>query len=60
MADRIWSKIDRVLSNGDFLRFFPTATIKFVANFTSDHCYAVVYFDLQVVCRPKPFKFLNS
>lgn len=60
LGERVWSKLDRILSNCDFLAQFPSAAAQFTDNYTSDHCQATVILFQQVAQRQKPFRFLNS
>lgn len=58
--ERVWSKLDRVLSNFEFLLNFPHAAVNFISNSISDHSQAIVSLHQVLAKRPKLFKFLNS
>lgn len=59
-GDRIWSKLDRVVGNGEFANAFPSMSVKFLESSESDHT-QVLHSPTQAVPRGRrPFKFLNS
>ncbi|KAK9756010.1 hypothetical protein RND81_01G066800 [Saponaria officinalis] len=56
--DRIWSKLDRVLINGNWMSRFPSSFAKFYPAGISDHSPTVVSIFADKVWKPR-FSFLN-
>lgn len=52
-------KLDRVLSNLEWLRVFPNTSVEFLERGVSDHSPSIVVIDKIDSFGPKPFKFFN-
>ncbi|XP_062118725.1 uncharacterized protein LOC133832391 [Humulus lupulus] len=55
----IYSKLDRVVKNEDWLDFFPQAEVVFNWDLLYDHCYCIIKSGATVNCGFKPFIFFN-
>ncbi|XP_039025941.1 uncharacterized protein LOC120159418 [Hibiscus syriacus] len=53
-------KLDRILTNSQWLLDFPDSYVEFKAPGVSDHCLGLIWTQKEAqVHRPKPFKFFN-
>lgn len=57
--DFVSKKLDRVLSNCDWLQKFGNTTVEFLERGVSDHSPSLVAVSSYVSYGPKPFKFFN-
>ncbi|XP_062080463.1 uncharacterized protein LOC133785228 [Humulus lupulus] len=57
--DRIYSKLDRVFKNEEWLDLFPQAKAVFNWELLSDHCYCIIKPEATVNCGIKLFRFFN-
>ncbi|XP_062109574.1 uncharacterized protein LOC133821078 [Humulus lupulus] len=57
--NRIYSKLDRVFKNEEWLDLFPQAEVVFNWELLSDHCYCIIKSGATVNCGFKPFIFFN-
>uniref|UniRef100_A0A803QBL1 Reverse transcriptase domain-containing protein n=1 Tax=Cannabis sativa TaxID=3483 RepID=A0A803QBL1_CANSA len=57
--DRIYSKIDRVLANQQWMAVHPTAEVIFMNEHAFDHTPAVLNFRNNVIGGRKPFKYFS-
>ncbi|XP_062076194.1 uncharacterized protein LOC133780513 [Humulus lupulus] len=57
--NRIYSKLDRVFKNEEWLDLFPQAEAIFNWDLLSDHCYCIIKSGATVNCGIKPFRFFN-
>ncbi|XP_074291861.1 uncharacterized protein LOC141618677 [Silene latifolia] len=58
-CSKIYSKIDRVFVNGDWLTSFPECFANFLPEGLFDHCPCVVQFRKDEPRRKPPFKYFN-
>lgn len=56
---RVFSRIDRLLVNDDWLIQFPNAYAYFMPEGTYDHCPCVVHFEEETARKKGPFRFYN-
>ncbi|XP_062093858.1 uncharacterized protein LOC133799886 [Humulus lupulus] len=56
---RIFSRLDRVFKNEDWLDIFPHSEAVFNWELHSDHCYCIIKPDFAVNCGVKLFRFFN-
>ncbi|XP_062085877.1 uncharacterized protein LOC133791983 [Humulus lupulus] len=56
---RIFSRLDRVFKNEDWLDIFPHSEAVFNWELHSDHCYCIIKPDIAVNCGVKLFRFFN-
>ncbi|XP_062102854.1 uncharacterized protein LOC133813456 [Humulus lupulus] len=57
--NRIYSKLDRVFKNEEWLGLFPQAEALFNWDLLSDHCYCIIKMGVAVNSGLKPFRFFN-
>jgi hypothetical protein len=57
--DFISKKLDRVLSNFDWMKAFPNTSVEFLDRGISDHSPALISVEQNSSFGPKPFKFFN-
>ncbi|XP_062085698.1 uncharacterized protein LOC133791797 [Humulus lupulus] len=57
--DRIYSKLDRVFKNEDWLDLYPQAEVVFNWELLSDHCYCIIKPEASVNCGIKLFRKLS-
>ncbi|XP_062113584.1 uncharacterized protein LOC133824649 [Humulus lupulus] len=57
--DRIYSKLDRIFKNEEWLDLFPQAEAVFNWEMLSDHCYCIIKSGATITCGTKPFRFFN-
>ncbi|GKB33065.1 RNA-directed DNA polymerase, eukaryota, reverse transcriptase zinc-binding domain protein [Tanacetum coccineum] len=55
----ILKKLDRVMSNGEFMKTFPYAHAKFLSYLISDHTPSILCIPTNVKKKAKPFRFVN-
>ncbi|XP_074289061.1 uncharacterized protein LOC141614202 [Silene latifolia] len=56
---KIYSRIDRVLINDDWINMFPESVANFLPEGLFDHCPCLINFELQMVRRSAAFKYFN-
>lgn len=52
-------KLDRVLSNFQWMQKFPITVVEFIEGGISDHSHAVIFIEQYISFGPKPFKFFS-
>ncbi|XP_062093651.1 uncharacterized protein LOC133799668 [Humulus lupulus] len=57
--DIIYTKLDRIFKNEEWLDLFPQAEAVFNWEMLSDHCYCIIKPGATVNCGIKPFRFFN-
>ncbi|XP_062100333.1 uncharacterized protein LOC133806223 [Humulus lupulus] len=57
--DRIYSKLDRVFKNEEWLDLYPQAEALFNWDLLSDHCYCIIKMGAANNSGLKPFRFFN-
>ncbi|XP_062074934.1 uncharacterized protein LOC133778939 [Humulus lupulus] len=57
--DIIYSKLDRIFKNEEWLDLFPQAEAIFNWEMLSDHCYCIIKSGTTINCGMKPFRFFN-
>ncbi|XP_062075046.1 uncharacterized protein LOC133779059 [Humulus lupulus] len=57
--DRIYSKLDRMFINEDWLDSFPHAEAVVNWEMLSDHCFCIIKSGAALNCGVKPFRFFN-
>ncbi|XP_062097539.1 uncharacterized protein LOC133803465 [Humulus lupulus] len=57
--NRIYSKLDRVFKNEEWLDLFPQAEALFNWDLLSDHCYCIIKMGAAINSGLKPFRFFN-
>ncbi|XP_062119067.1 uncharacterized protein LOC133832784 [Humulus lupulus] len=57
--DRIYSRLDKVFKNEDWLDIFPQSEAVFNWELHSDHCYCIIKPEVSVNCGVKLFRFFN-
>ncbi|XP_074305283.1 uncharacterized protein LOC141640377 [Silene latifolia] len=58
-GSKVYSKIDRVLVNADWLNDFPDCFANFLPEWLFDHCPCVIYFQEERERKGSPFKYFN-
>ncbi|CAN1304729.1 LINE-1 reverse transcriptase homolog [Linum perenne] len=56
---RVSRRLDRVLTNEDWITCFPQSQVKILPPLVSDHCAIILNSDVNIRSRPKPFKFFK-
>ncbi|XP_074301589.1 uncharacterized protein LOC141632990 [Silene latifolia] len=56
---RVFSRIDRVLVNTEWTDVWPDYFAHFAPEGSFDHCPCVIYGEVDILPRRKPFKFFN-
>ncbi|KAL2922482.1 LINE-1 reverse transcriptase-like protein [Bienertia sinuspersici] len=57
--DRVWSKLDRIMANDEWLEAYKHANAIFLTEGCSDHCPGLVRMNFEVVMGRKPFKYFR-
>ncbi|XP_074288652.1 uncharacterized protein LOC141613807 [Silene latifolia] len=58
-GDKVYSRIDRVFTNEDWLNVFPGSYANFLPEGLFDHCPCLINFEEAVQNRKMPFKYFN-
>ncbi|XP_074298068.1 uncharacterized protein LOC141628881 [Silene latifolia] len=58
-GEKVYSRIDRVLINDDWIIEFRDSVVNFVPEGLFNHCPCLTNFEVQHHLRPKPFKYFN-
>ena len=56
---RVFSKLDRVMANGDWRSYYHTAEVCFLNEGTFDHCPAVINVHKEAASGRKPFRYFH-
>ncbi|XP_074283033.1 uncharacterized protein LOC141607580 [Silene latifolia] len=58
-GDKVYSRIDRVFTNEDWLNVFPGSYANFLPEGLFDHCPCLINFEEAIHNRKMPFKYFN-
>ncbi|XP_074315004.1 uncharacterized protein LOC141651181 [Silene latifolia] len=56
-GERVYSRVDRVLVNDDWINDYPDSVANFLPEGLFDHCPCLINFESQTLQKPKPFKY---
>ncbi|XP_074301502.1 uncharacterized protein LOC141632896 [Silene latifolia] len=56
---KVYSRLDRMLINVDWMDCFPDSYVHFLPEGLFDHCPSLIHFEGEIHRRGKPFKYFN-
>ncbi|KAL2927668.1 LINE-1 retrotransposable element ORF2 protein [Bienertia sinuspersici] len=59
VEDRVWSKLDRIMADEEWLEFYKHANAIFLTEGCSDHCPGLVRMNFEVGIGRKPFEYFR-